>query len=264
MTSSIYAIILGMVEGVTEFLPVSSTGHLIVLTELLQFRETGGTFEIGIQLGAVMAVLWFYRETLVVQAQTVFSDARTQRFWLGIILAFIPAGGIGFLLANYITTYLFSPLVVAAALIAGGIGLWVMEAIPRKSQTSELHSITLRQAIMVGIAQIAALIPGVSRSASTIVGGMLCGLDRPTATAFSFYLSIPTLGLATAYVILRDINTFDRSTLIDIAIGLTVSFMTALLAIRWLLRYVSKHDFRLFAIYRIVAGIGILIFFGFL
>jgi undecaprenyl-diphosphatase len=108
MTSSIcaiYAIILGMVEGITEFLPVSSTGHLIELTDLLQFRETGGTFEIGIQLGAVMAVLWFYRDTLVGQARTVLSDAKTQRFWLGIVLAFIPAGGIGFLLANYITTY---------------------------------------------------------------------------------------------------------------------------------------------------------------
>jgi undecaprenyl-diphosphatase len=262
MTSSIYAIILGIVEGVTEFLPVSSTGHLIVLTDLLHFKETGGTFEIGIQLGAVFAVLWFYRKTLVGQAQVVLSDPRTQRFWLGIVLAFIPAGGMGFLLANHITTYLFSPLVVAAALIIGGIGLWVMEAIPHKSHTSELHSITLRQAIMVGLAQTTALIPGVSRSASTIVGGMLCGLDRPTATAFSFYLSIPTLGLATSYAMLSDIGTLDRSALSDIAIGLTVSFITALLAIRWLLRYVSKHDFRLFAIYHIVVGIGILIFFG--
>ncbi|MCI0437792.1 MAG: undecaprenyl-diphosphate phosphatase, partial [Chloroflexi bacterium] len=186
----------------------------------------------------------------------------TRRFWLGIILAFIPAGVVGFFLADYITTHLFSPQVVAVSLIVGGVILWLVEIKPRKSRTAELGKVTLRQAIAIGVAQISALIPGVSRSGATIVGGMLGGLDRPTATAFSFYLALPTLGVATIYALLKDISALDAGTLGDIAIGMAVSFITALAAISWLLRYVSRNDFKVFAIYRILLGAAILIFFA--
>ncbi len=262
MPSAIYAIILGVVEGITEFLPISSTGHLVVLTDILSFRDTEGTFEIGIQFGAVLAVAWFYRKSLFGQAKALMHDPPTRRFWLGIILAFIPAGVVGFFLADYITTHLFSPQVVAVSLIVGGVILWLVEIKPRKSRTAELGKVTLRQAIAIGVAQISALIPGVSRSGATIVGGMLGGLDRPTATAFSFYLALPTLGVATIYALLKDISALDAGTLGDIAIGMAVSFITALAAISWLLRYVSRNDFKVFAIYRILLGAAILIFFA--
>lgn len=261
MSDPVAAGILGVVEGVTEFLPISSTGHLIVASELLDFQDTIGTFEIVIQLGAVLAVLWFYRKDLFKQARAFPSDAATRRLWLGTGLAFVPAGLMGFFFSDYITRHLFSPQVVAASLIAGGVALWIIESVPRRPHASELSDITLWQALLIGLAQVAALVPGVSRSASTIVGGLLVGLKRPVATAFSFYLAIPTLGIATVYELLKGLDSLDNSALVDVAIGMVVSFVTAFLAISWLLRYIARNDFKLFAAYRIVAGIAILLFF---
>ncbi len=261
MSDPVAAGILGVVEGVTEFLPISSTGHLIVASELLDFQDSMGTFEIVIQLGAVLAVLWFYRKELLQQAWAFPSDLATRRLWLGIALASIPAGLVGFFFSDYITRRLYSPQVVAASLIAGGVALWIIESVPRKPRASELSDITPWQALLIGLAQVAALVPGVSRSASTIVGGMLVGLKRPVATAFSFYLAIPTLGIATVYELLKGLDSLDNSDLVDVAIGLAVSFVTAFLAISWLLRFIARNDFKLFAIYRVVAGIAILLFF---
>jgi len=257
--SWLQAIILGIVEGVTEFLPISSTGHLIIASRVLGFQDTGGAFEIGIQFGAVLAVLWYYGKDLVAQAFMVTRDPGVQRFWLAILLAFIPAGIVGFLLADYVTRYLFSPVVVALSLIVGGIVLWVLESIPRKPLAMRLEKVTLKQALIVGLAQVAALIPGVSRSGATIVGGMLAGMDRRTATAFSFYLSLPTLGIATLYAMTRSLGALDQGIFIDMAVALVVSFVTALISIHWLLRYVSHHSFKGFAVYRILAGAVILL-----
>ncbi len=261
MTNPLAAAVLGIVEGVTEFLPISSTGHLIVAADLLRFNSAAA-FEIIIQLGAVFAVVWFYRQALLGQARQLPHDRSVRRFWLGIVLAFIPAAVVGLLLSNYIERVLFSPQVVAVSLIVGGIVLWVVEMIPKKPTTQDASQITLRQALIVGLAQLTALVPGVSRSGATIVGGMLSGLTRPAATSFSFYLAMPTLGAATLYSLLKDIGSISGAGLTNLAVGLVVSFITALLAIGWLLRYIAKHDFRGFAVYRIVAGTVILLVFG--
>lgn len=258
MANPLIAAVLGVVEGITEFLPISSTGHLIVAADLLQF-ESAAAFEIIIQLGAVVAVLWFYHRQLLEQARQLPNDRSVRRFWLNIVLAFVPAAAVGLLLGDYIERVLFSPQVVAVWLIVGGVVLWVVEAIPRQPVTHEASRITVRQALIVGLAQLTALVPGVSRSGATIVGGMLSGLDRPAATGFSFYLAIPTLGAATLYSLVKDFGAVTGGGLLDLTIGMGVSFITALVAMGWLLRYIAKHDFRGFAVYRIVAGIAILL-----
>jgi undecaprenyl-diphosphatase len=261
MADPISAALLGVVEGITEILPISSTGHLIVAADLLQFNSAAA-FEIIIQLGAVVAVIWFYHRQLLEQAKQLPHERSVQRFWLNIILAFIPAAVIGLLLGDYIERVLFSPQIVALSLIVGGVILWIIESIPKRPVTYEASRITVRQAFIVGLAQLAALVPGVSRSGATIVGGMLSGLDRSAATGFSFYLAIPTLGAATLYSLIKDFGAVTGGSLLDITIGMVVSFITSLVAMGWLLRYIAKHDFKGFAVYRIVAGIAILLFFG--
>ncbi|MBB6097990.1 undecaprenyl-diphosphatase [Deinobacterium chartae] len=261
MSNPVAAAISGVVEGVTEFLPISSTGHLIVTSAVLNYQTTGA-FEVIIQIGAIFAVLWFYRLQLVQQARQLSTHAEVRRFWLGVIVAFLPAAAIGFLLGDFIERVLFSPQVVAVSLIVGGIVLWIVESRPRTPVTQEATQITLRQSLIIGLAQLCALVPGVSRSASTIVGGMLTGLSRPAATTFSFYLSIPTLGGASLYSLLKDWDAIRTQGFADIAIGMVTSFVVALLAIGWLLRFISKNDFKGFAVYRIIAGTVILVFFA--
>lgn len=258
MNTSLSAALLGLVEGITEFLPVSSTGHLIVAADLLRFRDSGGTFEIVIQLGAVLAVIVYYWRDLLGQARALPVSRDARRLWSAVALAFLPAAVLGFLFSGLITRYLFSPVTVAISLIIGGVVLWVIEGAPRAATTSGLAQVSKRQALLVGLAQCLALVPGVSRSASSIIGGMLTGLDRPTATAFSFYLSIPTLGLATLYALIKERGVLSAAQIGPLTIGLLVSFVTALLAVSWLLRYVSRHNFRGFAVYRVLAGLAIL------
>jgi undecaprenyl-diphosphatase len=261
----IKVIVLGIVEGLTEFLPISSTGHLIVASRLLDYNAIGGVFEIFIQLGAVVAVLIFYWGQLWSQVRSVRQDAHVQRFWLGIIVAFIPAAAIGFLFADVIDAVLFNPTVVAMALIAGGIIFLVVErpgVIPEPT-TTEVTRVTLRQALAIGLAQTLALIPGVSRSGASIVSGMLVGLDRSTATQFSFYLSIPTLGIATIYTLVRNLDSIQPDQMIQLLVGAVVAGIVAWLSIKWLLGYVARHDFRLFGYYRIIAGIVILLLVAF-
>jgi undecaprenyl-diphosphatase len=264
MSDLVNSLIMGVVEGITEFLPVSSTGHLIVTKELLNFQGSD-TFEIVIQLGGVLAVLWFYFKTIWQQINKVGSDKAVQRFWLTVIIAFLPAAFIGLALHTYITEYLFNSVTVAVSLIIGGIIMWWIEGADFKPRTLSFEQMSVKQGFAIGCAQLFSLIPGVSRSASTIMGGMLAGLDRTTATGFSFFLSIPTLGAASIYSLLKDLNGVGDHGVTNIAVGLITSFVVSLLSIGWLLRYISNHSFRGFAVYRIIAGIAILAlsYFGF-
>lgn len=261
MLDLIKVIILGIVEGLTEFLPISSTGHLIVAAALLNFGAgMGGTFEIFIQVGAVVAVIVYYRSELLKQVATVPKDKGVQRFWLGIIIAFIPAAVIGFIFRDKIKEVLFNPTVVAISLIVGGIIFLIVErmGVAEKATTHEVTAISPRQAIIVGVSQILALIPGVSRSGASIVGGMLSGLDRSVATQFSFYLAIPVLGIATVYDLVKSLSSLQSSDFVFLIVGAVVSGIVAWFSIGWLLRYVSRNSFTAFGYYRIAAGIVIL------
>lgn len=253
--------ILGIVEGITEFLPISSTGHLIVAAALLDFRgATGGTFEIFIQLGAVLAVIWYYRSDLLRQIVTVHRDAGVQRLWLAILIAFIPAAVLGILFKDWIKAALFNPSVVALSLIVGGIIFLVIERRPAAPSTTQtLNTINWRQAVGIGIAQTTALIPGVSRSGASIIGGMLFGLNRQTATQFSFYLAIPTLGGATLFELVTSLDKLQSDDMVALLIGAAVSGVVAWLSISWLLRYISRNNFVAFGYYRIAAGMIILL-----
>ncbi|NJN65219.1 MAG: undecaprenyl-diphosphate phosphatase [Chloroflexaceae bacterium] len=254
------ALELGILEGVTEFLPISSTAHLLIATNLLNFEVTEkGTFEIFIQLGAVIAVAGFYARALLAQARALPVRSETRHFWLGILMAFLPAAVTGVLLHSWIKAVLFSPPVIAVALILGGIVFLVVEHLPeRPSTVHTVQGISLRQALGIGLAQTLAIIPGVSRSGASIIGGMLAGLDRQTATAFSFYLAIPTLGAATIYELLTSLSSLTPGDMGLLLLGMVVSLVVAWLSIDWLLRYVATNSFVAFGIYRIGAGIVIL------
>lgn len=264
----INAIILGVVEGLTEFLPISSTGHLLVASALLSFPPATYrlAFDIFIQIGAVVAVIVFYFRDLVKQAGKLPSDKPTQRFWLNILIAFVPIAIVGLLVNKRIDAIMgqsgssLPSLIVATSLILGGIVFLLLERQDRPGTIHQLEQVTPRQALLIGLAQVVALIPGVSRSGASIVGGLLVGLDRVTATAFSFYLFIPTLGVATLYQLygaFRD-HEIDATQLPLFLVATVVAFIVSYASIAWLLRYVSNHNFRAFGIYRIVAGIVIL------
>ncbi|MDX2160060.1 MAG: undecaprenyl-diphosphate phosphatase [bacterium] len=260
----IKSIILGIVEGVTEFLPISSTGHLIAASALLNFQgATGGTFEIFIQLGAVIAVVLYYRARLFGQARRVITDRGIQHFWLALVLATLPAAVIGFITRDFIKDVLFSPNVVAVSLIVGGIVLIVIETrrttpAPIDEPADAVEKITYGQAFFVGCVQVIALIPGVSRSAASIIGGMFTGLSRRTATEFSFFLAIPTLGGATMADFIFSLDEITADQLIYYFTGLVVAGLVAWGSIAWLLRYVQRHSFTAFGVYRIIAG-GVLL-----
>lgn len=255
-------VILGIVEGLTEFLPISSTAHLLIVGDLLGFKNNiGGTFEIFIQIGAIIAVVAYYAHDLLAQARSLPTNARSRRFWLAILLAFLPAAVVGLTLRTWIKQVLFaSPSVIAWALIIGGIVLIVIERLPKPVITAqEVEDVSFGQALGIGVAQVLALVPGVSRSGATMVGGILGGLDRRTATAFSFYLSIPTLGAATLIDLLGSLNQISGSDVGRLLLGAVVSGVVAWISIGWLLRYVSGHSFVAFGIYRILAGTLILV-----
>jgi len=256
-------VVLGVIEGITEFLPISSTGHLIVAAAILQPNFSpalANTFEIFIQLGAVIAVVLYYWRDLWSRLMRARAEPDTRRFWIGLMIAVIPAGIVGFLLRDFIKAVLFSPIVVAAALIIGGIILILIERrFGQQPQPDEDASVlTYRQAALIGVAQVAALIPGVSRSAASIIGGMLVGLGRRDATRFSFYLAIPTLGGATIIDLLLSLEEIQPNDLLYLAVGTVTASIVAWLAIDWLLRYVARSTFTAFGYYRIAAGIIVL------
>jgi undecaprenyl-diphosphatase len=254
-------VILGIVEGLTEFLPISSTAHLLIVGDLLGFQNNiGGTFEIFIQIGAILAVVAYYARDLRAQARALPTSATTRHFWLAIVLAFLPAAVVGLALHDWIKQVLFaSPSVIAWALILGGIALIVIERLPKRAPTTQdVEQVSFGQALGIGVAQMLALVPGVSRSGASIVGGKLGGLDRRTATAFSFYLSIPTLGAATLVDLFGSLDQISGSDIGRLLLGAVVSGVVAWISIGWLLRYVAGHSFVAFGIYRIIVGALIL------
>ena len=255
-------VILGIVEGLTEFLPISSTAHLLIVSDLLGFQNNiGGTFEIFIQIGAIFAVVAYYANDLFAQARALTTSAAARRFWLAILLAFLPAAVVGIALRSWIKQVLFaSPSVIAWALILGGIVLIVIERLPKPAvRAQNVEQVSFGQALGIGVAQVLALVPGVSRSGASMVGGILGGLDRRTATAFSFYLAIPTLGAATLFDLLRSLDQVSGSDIGRLLLGAVVAGVVAWISIGWLLRYVAGHSFVAFGIYRIVAGALILV-----
>lgn len=249
------ALILGFVEGFTEFLPISSTGHLIVAGQLLGFSgEKAKVFMIAIQLAAILAVVWEYRVRLAYVATTLTRDPVSQRLAVNLMAGFLPAAVLGFLFYKQIKGYLFNPIVVASALVIGGVLILWAERRRHVVSTPTLDDLDWRRALAVGFAQALAMVPGTSRSGATIIGGLFLGLSRKTAAEFSFFLAIPTMSAATAYDLYKNWHLFDAGDIPLFAIGGVASFASALLAVRTLIKFVSRHDYTLFAWYRIVFG----------
>jgi undecaprenyl-diphosphatase len=258
------AAILGVVEGLTEFLPVSSTGHLIVAGSLLGYTgEKAKLFEIVIQAGAILAVCWEYRVKLFDVVRGLFSDPVAQRFVVNLFVAFLPAAVLGLALGNAIKARLFAPVPVATAFIVGAfIILWAERRQRRRPEAVRINRVDdmrWTDALKIGCAQAFALIPGTSRSGATIIGGMLFGLSRKAATEFSFFLAIPTLFAATGYEFVRNRHLLAGGDLSMLAVGFVTAFVSAFFVVRALLRYVAHHDFIPFVWYRIAFGLVILI-----
>jgi len=262
------AVILGVVEGLTEFLPISSTGHLILVGDLLNFNDDRGkAFEVIIQFGAILAVCWEFREKLLRVARSITSSAISRRFVLNLVIASIPAMGLGLLFGKHIKTVLFSPVPVATAFILGALIIFWAERrqeniVHAKSHIQSVDDLTPLDALKVGLAQCAALIPGTSRSGATIIGGMLFGLPRAVATEFSFFLAIPVIGGATAYELLKLWKApvaFSGEFALATVVGFIAAFISAFICVRWLIHYVAHHNFIPFAWYRIAFGLLVLI-----
>jgi undecaprenyl-diphosphatase len=254
------ALILGIVEGLTEFLPISSTGHLILASDLLGVNdEKGKIFDIVIQTGAMLAVVWEYRRRFAGVLKGIATDRKAQRFVANLAIAFMPAAVLGLAFGKYIKQALFKPVPVAIAFIVGAFVILWAERRVHEVRVTDVDDMTWKDALKVGFAQAFALIPGTSRSGATIIGGLLFGLSRKAATEFSFFLAVPTLIAAGAYDLYKNRGLFSADDLGVFAVGLVTSFVSAFLCIRWLLRYIVRHDFTLFAWYRIVFGIVVLL-----
>ena len=253
------ALILGIVEGLTEFLPVSSTGHLILIGDLLDFNdEKGKLFEIVIQSGAILAVCWEYRQRLFTVISGLPHSREAQRFVLNIAVAFMPLAVLSLMFGKLIKATLFNPITVASTFIIGGfIILWAEKRVHRV-RVDNVEDLDVIDALKLGLAQACALIPGTSRSGATIIGGLLFGLSRKAATEFSFFLAIPTLLLATVYQLYKERHLLSFDDIGMWVVGFVSAFISAFFCVRWLLRYISSHDFTIFAWYRIAFGIGIL------
>ena len=254
------ALILGIVEGLTEFLPISSTGHLILAGDLLDFNDDRGKlFEIVIQSGAILAVVWEYRERLLKVARGATSDPAAQKFILNLFIAFLPLAILGLAFGKAIKANLFNPIAVATTFIIGALVILWAERREHKIRVQTVEEMSIADAFKLGIAQAFALIPGTSRSGATIIGGLLFGLSRKAATEFSFFLAIPTILLASAYQLYKERHLLVIDDLGLWAVGFLTAFVSAFWAVRALLRYISTHDFTLFAWYRIAFGGLILI-----
>lgn len=266
------AFLLGIVEGATEFLPISSTGHLIIAGDLLNFNDDKGkVFEIVIQLAAILAVCWEYRKKLALTFVEIVQrpgdhQSKAQQLVFNLLLAFLPAAVLGLIFHDAIKAHLFTPFTVAIALIVGGFTILFIENRTAKSigktVTHNIDNVSRKQAIQIGFAQSLALIPGVSRAGATILGGVIFGLDRKTATEFSFFLAIPIMFAATAFDLLKSWKLLSADDIGMFAVGFITAFASALLVIKMLLRFVANHDFKVFAWYRIVFGIIVLLYFG--
>ena len=255
------AAIMGVVEGLTEFLPISTTGHLILAGSLLGFDDAKAkVFDIAIQTGAILAVIIVYWQKIRATLVALPTERQAQKFALNVLIGFLPAVVLGLLFGKMIKEHLFTPTVVATTFILGGfIILWAER---RPQSAARIHSVddmSPLDALKVGLVQCMAMIPGTSRSGATIIGGMLLGLSRKAATDFSFFLAIPTLIGAGAYSLYKERALLSMADLPMFAVGLFFSFISAWLCVRWLLRYISTHDFVPFAWYRIAFGIAVLV-----
>ncbi len=261
MSLWIIVLILGLVEGLTEFIPVSSTGHLILADRFLGFQQALGDaekaslFEVVIQLGAILAIFLLYRDKLVGVALSSWrKQGPDRRLLVLLIIAFFPAAAVGFLAHNYIEDHLMSPLTVAWALVVGGVLMFVIDRLPLSFKTKSTEAMSPLQALGVGLAQVVSLFPGVSRSGATIMGGLISGMDRRTSTEFSFLLSFPIMCAASALTLFKHRDLLDGGMLTVLAVGFAAAFITAYAVVKWLIRYVQHHDFTVFAIYRILFG----------
>jgi len=253
------AAILSLVEGITEFIPVSSTGHLILASELLGFDgPIAGTFEVVIQLGAILAICVLYFRRLWNVLVGLPSDPAAQRFALAVTLAFVPALVLGLVLHDFIKQVLFSPYVVCVSLITGGIAILLIERFKPAPRVAEVENLKPITALQIGLFQCISMIPGVSRSGATIMGAMLIGVDRKTAAEFSFFLAIPTMLGAFVLDMWKARDLLDADQTLVIAVGFVGAFISSLIVVRWLISYISRHDFQIFGWYRIIFGTAFL------
>lgn len=249
------AVVLGLVEGITEFLPISSTGHLILTSELLNFNDDRGKlFTIVIQSGALLALCWEYRAKIIAVAGGMHRDRAARLFVIRLFVAFLPLACVGLLFGDFIKARLFNATTVASAFIAGGLIMLWAERREHRIRVASVDDASIADALKIGCAQVLALIPGTSRAGATIIGGLLCGLSRRAATEFSFFLAIPTLGIATLYELYTERALIDGQEWGMWVAGFAAAFCGAFLSVRWLLRYISEHDFSLLAWYRILFG----------
>ena len=256
------AALLGLLEGATEFLPISSTGHLIIASDLMNFTgERAKTFNIFIQLGAILAIVWHYRAKVLSVARGVGHDPAAQRFVANLAIAFLPAAVLGLLFHSTIKTPLFNPISVAAALVLGGFVILWIESRGRAPRIEHVDDIRWQDALKVGLAQSCALFPGVSRAGATIMGGLLSGLSRKAATEFSFFLAIPTMVAATLYDLYKSRELIHAEEAALLATGFICAFVSALVVVKVFLAFVSRHSFTPFAWYRIVFG-GVVLVLG--
>ena len=254
------AAVLGLVEGATEFVPVSSTGHLILVSNWLHLvDERAKTFDIFIQLGAILAVVWLYRRRLGGAVVSAGSNPESRQFLLNLLIAFLPAAIIGFLAHDWIKARLFNPEVVIAALIAGGVLILLIEHWCPREMIDDVNRVPPRSALGIGLAQVLSLVPGTSRSGATIMGGYALGLSRVAATEFSFFLAVPVMLAATGYDLLKSWSVLSSADVPMFLVGFGVSFFSALVVVKALLRFVSGHSFRVFAWYRIALGVLLLL-----
>ena len=249
------AVLLGIIEGLTEFIPVSSTAHLLLSSKFIDFSYIkNDVFEIVIQLGAILAVCAFYHKKIFQTISGIFTQKSSQDFSLNILIAFLPAAIFGFCFHKIIKLMFFNPLSIAIALITGGFLILLVEKLNIKPQYLKVEDLSKLQSLKIGIFQVLAMIPGVSRSGATIIGGLLLKLDRKTATEFSFFLSIPTIFAASIFDFYKNYQSLDNSELGLLAIGFVTSFFSALIVIKWFINFVSNHNFSIFAYYRIIVG----------
>jgi undecaprenyl-diphosphatase len=250
------ALLLGLLEGLTEFIPVSSTGHILLAGHFLGFRSTGKAFEVLIQLGAILAILSVYSARLWRMLTDLPRDAATRRFVLGVLVAFLPAAVIGALAHDFIKTVLFeSPRLICIMLIIGGIVLLVVDRLPLRPRYHDIMDYPLSLCLKIGLFQCLAMVPGVSRSGATIVGSLLMGADKRSAAEFSFFLAMPTMAGAFAYDLLKNRDVLSSADLPIIATGFVAAFVMAVIVVRYLLDYVSRHGYALFGWWRLVVGV---------
>jgi undecaprenyl-diphosphatase len=255
----IKAAILGLVEGFTEFLPISSTGHLIVVGDLLNFNdERGKLFEIVIQSAAILAVMWEYRAKIAAVLTGITRERQAQMFMMNLFVAFLPLAILGLLFGKHIKALLFNPVTVGVTSIVGAVFILWAERRQHTITVETVDDLTWKDALKMGLAQALALIPGTSRSGATIIGGLFFGLSRKAATEFSFFLAIPTLLVATVYQLYKERDLLSNNDWGMWGVGFVTSFIAAFLCVRWLLRYISSHDFTVFAWYRIAFGLVLL------